>query len=68
MGFYDVVEPSPQLAVAARAWLGYYDELVLAWVQGQIKNKATVVEMAIRLFPLAIANAKFLGEINIPLI
>jgi AcrR family transcriptional regulator len=66
MGFYDVVEPSPQLTVAARAWLGYYDELVLAWVQGQIKTKATVVEMAFRLFPLAIANAKLLGEINIP--
>ena len=64
MGFY--AEPSPQLAVAARAWLGYYDELVLAWVQGQIKTKAAVVEMAFRLFPLAIANAKLLGEINIP--
>jgi AcrR family transcriptional regulator len=68
MSFYDVTEPSPQLAVATRAWLGYYDELVLAWVQGQIKAKATVVEMAFRLFPLAIANAKLLGEINIPLI
>jgi AcrR family transcriptional regulator len=66
MGFYDVVEPSPQLAVAARAWLGYYDELVLAWVQGQIDTKATVVEMAFRLFPLAIANAKLLGATNIP--
>jgi hypothetical protein len=68
LGFYDVVEPSPQLAVAARAWLGYYDELVLAWVQGQIKTKAAVVEMAFRLFPVAIANAKLLGEMNIPLI
>lgn len=68
VGFYDVAEPSPQLAVAARAWLGYYDELVLAWVQGQIKTKAAVVEMAFRLFPLAIANAKLLGEINIPLV
>jgi AcrR family transcriptional regulator len=35
-------------------------------VQGQIKTKAAVVEMAFRLFPLAIANAKLLGEINIP--
>lgn len=68
LGFYDVVEPSPQLAVAARAWLGYYDELVLAWVQGQIKTKAAVVEMAFRLFPVAIGNAKLLGEMNIPLI
>jgi AcrR family transcriptional regulator len=68
LGFYGVADPSPELAVAARAWLGYYDELVLAWVQGKIEAKASVVEMAFQLFPLAIANAKHLGEINIPLI
>jgi AcrR family transcriptional regulator len=66
LGFYDVTEPSPELAVATRAWLGYYDELVLAWVQGQIKSKAAIVEMASRLFPAAIANAELLGEKNIP--
>jgi AcrR family transcriptional regulator len=68
LGFYGVAEPSSALAVATRAWLGYYDELVLAWVQGQIKAKAAIVEMAFRLFPLAIANAELLGEKNIPAI
>lgn len=66
LGFYGVTEPSQELAVATRAWLGYYDELVLAWVQGQIKKKGAIVEMAFRLFPLAMSNAELLGEKNIP--
>lgn len=66
LGFYGVTEPSPELTVATRAWLGYYDELVLAWVQGRIKDKAAIVEMAFRLFPLAMSNAELLGEKNIP--
>ncbi|MGX9943181.1 TetR/AcrR family transcriptional regulator [Bradyrhizobium denitrificans] len=66
LGFFDVKDPSPELVVATRAWLGYYDELVLAWVQGRIKAKAAIVEMAFRLFPHAVANAELLGEKNIP--
>ena len=54
--------------MATRAWLGYYDELVLAWVQGRIKDKAAIVEMAFRLFPPALSNAELLGEKNIPTI
>jgi AcrR family transcriptional regulator len=66
LGFYGVTEASPELEVATRAWLGYYDELVLAWVQGRIKDKAAIVEMAFRLFPPALSNAELLGEKNIP--
>lgn len=66
LGFYDVAEPSAELILAARAWLGYYDELVLAWLQGRIKNKAAVVEMTFELFPVAMRHAELLGEKNIP--
>lgn len=66
LSFYGVTAPSLELAVATRAWLGYFDELVLAWVQGKIKNKVAIVEMAFRLFPLAMSNAELLGEKNIP--
>lgn len=32
LGFYGVKNPSSQLEIAVRAWLGYFDELVLALV------------------------------------
>lgn len=68
LSFYGVEKPSPELMAATRAWLGYYDELVLAWVQGHIKAKAAVIEMAFRQFPRAIADAKLLGAKDIPFI
>jgi AcrR family transcriptional regulator len=68
LGFYGNANPSPQLETAIRAWLGYFDELVLAWVQGGIKNRKSVIEMTLRMFPIAVQNAALLGAKDIPII
>ena len=66
LGFYGLGKPSAPLETSVRAWLGYFDELVLAWVQGTIKDRDAVVEMSVRLFPSAIQNAALLGAKDIP--
>jgi AcrR family transcriptional regulator len=66
LGFYGTKSPSPQLEIAVRAWLGYFDELVLAWVQGGIKDRQAIVEMTMRMFPVAVRNAASLGAKDIP--
>ena len=66
LGFYGVTNHSSELEVAVRAWLGYFDELVLAWLQGSIRDERAVVEMTMEIFPQAIRNAKFLGAKDAP--
>lgn len=66
LGFYGVSDPSTALVIAVRAWLGYYDELVLAWVQGTVRSEEAVVEMAFQLFPAALKSAALLGASDIP--
>ena len=61
LGFFGVVTPSEPLVVATRAWLGFYDELVLQWIQGRRVLRDGVIMSSLRLFPLMMAQADLLG-------
>jgi len=63
---FGVKEPSANLIIALRAWLGFFDELVLAWVQGRLKNRQAIVDMTLRQFPSVINNASLLGAKDAP--
>ena len=66
LGLFGVVDPSNELVVATRAWLGFFDELVLAWVQGNVKSKRAVIESTLRQFPPALMSASILGAKDVP--
>ena len=66
LGLFGVSEPSNELVLAMRAWLGFFDELVLAWVQGEVKSKRVVTEATLRHFPPALMCASILGAKDVP--
>ena len=66
LGFFGVDSPSPELVLAVRAWLGFVDQLVLAWVQGKTGSKSAIINAATRLFPVAIKSAVGLGARDVP--
>lgn len=66
LGFFDVENPSEPLIVATRAWLGFYDELVLEWIQGRSVLRDGVIVSSLRLFPLVMAQAHLLGADDVP--
>jgi AcrR family transcriptional regulator len=63
---FGIKEPSANLIIALRAWLGFFDELVLAWVQGRLKNRQAIVGMTLRQFPGVMDNASMLGAKDVP--
>lgn len=67
LGFFGVRDPSEPLVVATRAWLGFYDELVLQWIQGRQVLREGVILSSLRLFPLVMAQAHLLGAKDAPL-
>jgi AcrR family transcriptional regulator len=66
LGFFGVRDPSEPLVVATRAWLGFYDELVLEWIQGRRVLRDGVIVSSLRLFPLVMAQAHLLGANDAP--
>ncbi|MDB5618173.1 MAG: Transcriptional regulator, TetR family protein [Tardiphaga sp.] len=66
LGFFGVAQPSVPLVVATRAWLGYYDELVLEWIQDRGVPRDGVIVSSLRLFPVVMAQAHLLGAKDAP--
>jgi AcrR family transcriptional regulator len=66
LGFFGVGDPSEPLVVATRAWLGFYDELVLEWVQGRDVRREGVIEASLLLFPIVMTQAHLLGATDAP--
>lgn len=66
LGFFGVDTPSEPLVVATRAWLGFYDELVLQWIQGRSVLRDGVIVSSLQLFPLVMARARLLGAGDAP--
>lgn len=66
LGFFGVDTPSEPLVVATRAWLGFYDELVLQWIQGQRVLPGGIIVSSLQLFPLVMAQARLLGADDAP--
>jgi AcrR family transcriptional regulator len=66
LGFFGVDKPSEPLVVATRAWLGFYDELVLQWIQGHRVLHDGVIVSSLQLFPLVMAQAHLLGADDAP--
>lgn len=66
LGFFDVSEPSEPLVVATRAWLGFYDELVLQRMQGRDVLRDGVISASFLLFLRVMELAKLLGASDAP--
>lgn len=66
LGFFNIEEPSEPLVVATRAWLGFYDELVLEWIQGRRVLPDGVITASLQLFPVVMAQAHVLGADDAP--
>lgn len=66
LGFFGVENPSEALVVATRAWLGFYDELVLEWVQGRRVLREGVIDASLLLFPIIMGKAHLLGAHDAP--
>ncbi|MGF3027220.1 TetR/AcrR family transcriptional regulator [Methylobacterium aquaticum] len=63
---YGVEAPSEPLVVATRAWLGFFDELVLEWVQGRPVPREGVIAASLSLFPAVMRQARVLGAEDAP--
>ncbi len=48
--YYQIPDPGPHLFVAARAWLGLFDELVLAWLYDPKITEQGVLTLTVELF------------------
>jgi len=66
LGFFNIEKPSEPLVVATRAWLGFYDELVLEWIQGRRVLPDGVITASLQLFPVVMAQAHVLGADDAP--
>jgi AcrR family transcriptional regulator len=65
-GFFGRDQLSEELVLATRAWLGFYDELVLAWVQGTRVSRVGIIETSIQLFHASIAHSGLLRPSDNP--
>lgn len=63
-----VKKPSNELILMTRAWLGFFDQLVIGWVEGRVKDKNAVVRATLRQLPAALGNACILGAKDVSLL
>ncbi|MGF7055759.1 AcrR family transcriptional regulator [Bosea sp. OAE752] len=66
LGFFGVQKPSEALIVATRAWLGFYDELVLEWMQGKPVSPDGIIRISLEMFSATMARAGILGASDAP--
>ena len=57
---YQISEPSDTLIWAVRAWLGLFDELVLAWLENPQINREGVIKLAVELFGEVVARVSLI--------
>jgi tetracycline repressor-like protein len=60
--FYGIQAPSAHLTSAIRAWLGFFDELVLAWLQGPDSKRSGLLALSVHLFNEVLQHASLLDQ------
>lgn len=59
---YGVPNPKPHLVAAVRAWLGFFDEMVLAWIDDRKIKKSGIIMLSVQLFLDVLKHASILDE------
>lgn len=60
--FYGIKKPSAHLISAVRAWLGFFDEMVLAWVQDPKIKRSGMLLPYVQLFNEVLKHASLLDQ------
>jgi len=60
--FYGIKKPTPHLISAVRAWLGFFDEMVLAWVQDPKIKRTGMLSLCVQLFNEVLKHASLLDQ------
>ena len=63
--YFEIPQPTRRQLVLARAWLAFFDELVLAWLQTSTIGKESVVQTSVDTFRHLISRSDLLdGQVN----
>ncbi len=60
--YFEIPQPTRRQLTLARAWLAFFDELVLAWLQGSTIGKDSVVQISVDTFKDVISQAGLLDR------
>jgi hypothetical protein len=63
--YFEIPQPTRRQLALARAWLAFFDELVLAWLQTSTIGKESVVQVSIDTFRDLISRSDLLdGQVK----
>jgi AcrR family transcriptional regulator len=60
--YFEILQPTRRQLVLARAWLAFFDELVLAWLQTSTIGKESVVQISVDTFRDLISRSNLLDR------
>jgi AcrR family transcriptional regulator len=60
--FYGIPKPTPHLISAVRAWLGFFDEMVLAWIQDPKIKRSGMLLICVQLFNEVLKHSPLLDQ------